>query len=98
MNIKDPNGSTLFHGACCDNGHKDVVQLLLDSNIELNARANFGSTAFMIACEKGHKDVVQLLLEHPEIDLNVRDNTGRTALMIANQRGHQAIVHLLESK
>ena len=26
VNIKDPKGRTLFHGAC-DNGHEDVVQL-----------------------------------------------------------------------
>ena len=52
----------------CKNGHKDVVQLLLDnsdSNIELNARTNWwGRTALMFACSNGHKDVVQLLLDN----------------------------------
>ena len=38
LNIKDELGRTAFMWACC-NGHKDVVQLLLDysdSNIDLN--------------------------------------------------------------
>ena len=50
----------------CGNGHKDVVQLLLatEKNIDLNARCNGGCTAFMDACAMGHKDVVKLLKEH----------------------------------
>ena len=76
-------------------GHKYVVQLLLDHSerIELNARDNFGWTGFMEACYNGHKDVVQLLLDHFErIELNARDNYGRTALMNARRIGHKDIV------
>ena len=50
----------------CRNGHIDVVQLLLDNserNIDLNAKAHDGSTAFMIACKNGNKNVVKLLIE-----------------------------------
>ena len=40
VNIKDPNGRTLFHVAC-DNGHKDVVQLIRNlDNIQLNYGAS----------------------------------------------------------
>ena len=67
----------------CAIGHKDVVKLMLDnsnSNIDLNARDNFGCTVFMSACQEGHKDVVQLMLDHSNsnIDLNARDNEGGT--------------------
>ena len=73
---------TAFIVACAI-GHKDVVKLMLDnsnSNIDLNARDNFGCTAFMSACQEGHKDVVQLMLDHSNsnIDLNARDNEGGT--------------------
>ena len=60
----------------CENGHKDVVQLLLDNserNIDFNARNNGGWTAFIIACTNGHKDVVKLLVLHSktkEIDIS----------------------------
>ena len=68
IQTSDDTECTAFSVAC-KNGHKDVVQLLLDSegkNIELNARDNEGYTQFMIACEFGQKDVVQLLLDHLE--------------------------------
>ena len=42
-------GWTIFMIACF-NGHKDIVKLLLDMlNIELNARNDFGDTAFILA-------------------------------------------------
>ena len=93
-------GMTALMYACKD-GHKDVVQLLLELehsalNVELNARSNDGSTAFMWACAKGRKDVVQLLLVHSsKIELYAQDVSGRTALMDACNNGHKDIVQLL---
>ena len=58
----------------CSNGRQDVVKLLLDHTyprIDLNARCNNGSTAFMRACRFGHKEVVKLLLEYSEVDTSV---------------------------
>ena len=43
------------------------IQLLLDNserNIDLNARNDYGWTAFIMACKCGSKDVVKLLVEH----------------------------------
>ena len=85
LNAIEQNGGTAFMAACY-NGHKDVVQLLLnypDRTIDLNARTNNGTTAFMAACHNAHKDVVQLLLNYPEktIELNGRDNDGEMAFM-----------------
>ena len=59
----------------CQNGHKDVVKLLLEnSDIEVNVIGNEGWTASMIACSEGHKDIVQLLMDHSDksIDLNAK--------------------------
>ena len=61
----------------CDDGHKDVVQLLLNhcERIELNARDNNGYTAFMRACKLGRKDVVKLLLKYPKVvNINIPKN------------------------
>ena len=57
----------------CKDGHKDVVQMLLEHSnprIDINAKANNGSTAFIMACERGQKEVVKLLLESSEIDIS----------------------------
>ena len=97
LNSKDKIGMTGFMWACY-NGHKDVVQLLLDHSekIELNARSNNGNTAFTCACLNGHKDVVKLLLDNFErIDLNAINNSGRTALMAACQSGQKDVVKLI---
>ena len=48
-----------------------------DSNIELNAINNEGSTAFMLACVNGHKYVAKLLQEHSKfIDTNIPENSN----------------------
>ena len=66
----------------CNNGHKDVVQLLLDHSdrIDLNATDDRGFTAFLLACGCGHKDVVKLLLDHSDrIELNARNKACSSA-------------------
>merc|ERR1712062_597540 len=73
---------------------------LLDNserNIDLNARDNYGWTAFMIACRYGHKDVVQLILDNSErnIDLNARTDGGSTAFKIACCYGRKDVVKLI---
>ena len=63
----------------CENGHQDVVQLLLnhqDLNIDLKEKDNFGVTGFMKACKSGFKDVVKMLLNH--LDHIEQINSGWT--------------------
>ena len=102
LNAKNSEASGERTGfiVACAIGHKDVVKLMLDnsnSNIDLNARDNFGCTVFMSACQEGHKDVVQLMLDHSNsnIDLNARDNEGGTAYLGACSEGHKDVVQLM---
>ena len=47
----------------CQNGHKEVVSLLLaDMKFNVNKPTDDGFTPFMIACFNGHKEVIELLL------------------------------------
>ena len=96
LNSIDEYGYTVFMWAC-QNGHKDVVQLLLENSerIELNAISNHGWTAVMHACSNGYTDVVKLLLDHSEIELNERSSYGNTAFMIACLNGHKEVVQFL---
>jgi len=80
----------------CQEGHKEVVSLLLaDPRIDPNKARNNGTTPFYMACQNGHKEVVLLLLTDPRIDPNKADNTGTTPSFIACQNGHKEVVSLL---
>ena len=57
VNIKDPNGRTLFHVAC-DNGHKDVVQLIRNlDNIQLNYGASL--SVILPTCKSSFIDLLK---------------------------------------
>ena len=64
VNSKDPSGYTPLHLAC-ENGHKEVVQLMLKESkelgIDVNSKDQYGSTPLHLACENGHMEVVQLM-------------------------------------
>jgi ankyrin repeat protein len=44
--------------------HKDVVELLLANQAEVNATNNEGATPLQNAVDKGYDDVAELLREH----------------------------------
>ena len=63
MNAKDLCGDTALAWAC-KNGHKDVVQLLLDHSdpkIDLSPKNTLGWTALMNARRGGHGEIIQLM-------------------------------------
>jgi ankyrin repeat protein len=48
----------------CQNGHRDVAELLLDRGAEVGQASQDGLTALMMwACTNGHRDVAELLLD-----------------------------------
>lgn len=44
-------------------GHKEVVQVLLDKNADVNAQGGPYGTALEAASAQGHKEVVQMMLD-----------------------------------
>ncbi len=45
-----------------DEGHKEMVELLLDRGADISDRSNRGYTSLSLASWKGHNEVVELLL------------------------------------
>ena len=84
---------TLLHKAAID-GHKDVVQLLLDRGGDPDERNTIGSTSLHWAAKHGHQHVVQLLLDRGA-DPHTVNGYGRTVLQEAEGQFHEDAIHLL---
>ena len=87
------NNFTGIHMAA-NNGHLDVVRLLLEARTDKDAALQNGATALHIASERGHLDVARLLLEAGADKVAVMQD-GATALHMAAQHGRLDVVRLL---
>lgn len=76
--------------------HRACTRLLLDRGANVNARAEHGTTALMMAAERGHGALVEMLLE-AGAEIDATDDNGRTALAAAGFAGHAEVVALLKS-
>ena len=93
QNLKNINPASYNNLAiirACDNGHVEVVKLLL-TDPRVNP-ADRGNVAFIRACENGRVEVVKLLLTNPRVDPVVRDNI---AFIKACENGRVEVVKLL---
>ena len=93
---KDEYGFTALIAAA-NNGHSDVVSLLLDRRADPDIRTEYGDTALMLAALEGHFEAVRLLLG-AEAKVNIKNTEGATALMYAASNGHYGIVETLIQK
>jgi serine/threonine-protein phosphatase 6 regulatory ankyrin repeat subunit B len=77
----DEYGWTPLHEAA-DNGHVEIVRLLLQNGAEVNARGVWDMTPLHEAACNGHIDILHLLVENGA-NLEAQDNTGWRALHFA---------------
>jgi hypothetical protein len=79
-----------------NNSVEEIQQLLTTStNVDLNAKDNFGWTALMMAACENSVDAFRLLLECGA-DLSVKDRTGNSAVSLARRNKHQEILSAIE--
>ncbi|XP_055354554.1 LOW QUALITY PROTEIN: serine/threonine-protein phosphatase 6 regulatory ankyrin repeat subunit A-like [Paramacrobiotus metropolitanus] len=81
----------------CDEGHADIVDILLRNNARVDVFDEEGRAALHLAAEKDHLDVVDLLLQHKAF-VNAKNKDGVTPAHLAAERGAADIVELLVEK
>lgn len=91
---------TLLHAAAAL-GHLTVVEFLLNSGMDINARTvantNGYTTPLALAAEGGHRAMVELLIDkgaNPE----ATNLDGNTALHLATEKGYRSVVESLAAK
>ncbi|XP_019858662.1 PREDICTED: transient receptor potential cation channel subfamily A member 1 homolog [Amphimedon queenslandica] len=88
VNINHTNleNRTALHIAC-DEGCKEIVELLLKHNgVDINITDKDSNTPLISACIKGHTEIVKLLLKHGA-NVTKCDEKGLNALDIAVEEG-----------
>merc|ERR1711972_744917 len=80
--------SPLSVAAC--NGHLGVLQILVDSNANLNMSKQDGSTPLLIAACNGKADVVKFLCD-ARAEVNKTSTQGLTPLRAATMQGYEEI-------
>ena len=96
VNITREDGWTLLMAAAC-NGHRDVVNLLMEKGAQVNAKTNDCFTPLMAAAKYGHKEIAELFLDHGA-DIHAAktgQDAGENALMFAAWQGHKDVAELL---
>lgn len=97
INEKDYKGDSPIIIAS-QNGHVDIVDLLLSKGANANDEDVNGKSSVIYASESGHVNVVELLLSKGA-SIHKRDNDdGLSSIISASYYGHVNVVELLLSK
>jgi ankyrin repeat protein len=79
------NSSNMTYWASKLYSRANLVTLLIERGLHVNARNHLGQTPLMLVIDKGDLDTIRRLCAVPGIDRNARDIMGNTALYRAQQ-------------
>jgi ankyrin repeat protein len=88
----EADGTALYLAS--EEGHVNIVKLLLDRGADIDAKVDLWGTALTIAAVSNQEEVVRLLLERGA-DVNVENEFCNSALDAAAQYGHEEIAEML---
>ncbi|NP_899192.1 transient receptor potential cation channel, subfamily N, member 1 [Danio rerio] len=77
-----------------DQGHTEVVKILLQNNARVDVFDEEGKAAIHLAAQRGHQDIVDVLLSQKAF-VNAKTKQGLTPLHLSAQNGSARLVRLL---
>ncbi|XP_064405728.1 tyrosine-protein kinase receptor Tie-1-like isoform X1 [Halichondria panicea] len=80
-----------------ENGHDEVVMVLIRAGANVNTLDKFNRTPLMSAAKNGHSAIVRHLLSCGA-DPNLRNKGGQSAYDLARTNGHTQVCELLQPK
>ncbi|ACE05786.1 hypothetical protein Aasi_0363 [Candidatus Amoebophilus asiaticus 5a2] len=89
-NIADP----AFLRIVMDKGYTQIVKILSEAGIDVDATCSDKKPALVVAAEEGQEDIVDIFIEK-RADLDKQDKDGQTALMLAIINGNVRIAEKL---
>ncbi len=89
-------------GAAVQQGHKDIVRLLLRKGADPNKKSSTGLTPLHVACGAGATAIVEMLLHFgadPDAEAREpgREGQGQTPYDMAEHGGHREVVSILKA-
>lgn len=75
-------------------GHKDIAQLLIKRQANIQARDCFARDALCLACMNGHLEVAKVLIE-TGVNINQQDCEGNTPLFMTLNNAHTELAKFL---
>jgi ankyrin repeat protein len=93
-NIQATNDDEAALFLAAENGHKEVVKLLIEEGADVSAQSRCYGNALQAASAGGHEAVVRLLLDKGA-DVNAQGRYYSNALQAASAGSHEAVVRLL---
>ncbi|XP_067661916.1 putative ankyrin repeat protein RF_0381 [Haliotis asinina] len=97
INSREQCGRTAVMLAA-ENGHKDVVELLVEKGADLSLVDETADNVLHCACRGGDAGVVKYILSKNRVDIDRRGLHELTPIMMARRCKHREVVELLLSK
>ena len=90
INTHNKEDWTTLHIAV-NEGHYNIAQVVLDNNVDVDAKTTSLRTALHIACLRGRLDFTKLLIQRGA-NPSTQDIDGNTPLHFASENGHKDIL------
>ena len=96
-NVRDKETHTTALDYAVRNGNREMIQVLLSANVDVNSKDEDGQTALMMLTERATSEIVWDLV-NAGAKVNSRDKDGDTALItIAEENNVEALKALLDA-
>jgi ankyrin repeat protein len=87
-------GISALHTASCFDGDTEILQLLIESDVDVNSMTQGGDTALGLAVYNGNLHGCHILLDNGA-DVTAKDSNGNTALHFSMRDGDADLIQVL---